>query len=111
TKTYGFFALMGGFRAKVTSLTGTQTDFPINGKGFLTLKDRLGIVLTPIAENDIADKAKADSLVKATAVLQSLWLAVQVFARAAQRLPATPLELATRGFVRCMVVTYYCWWL
>jgi len=107
TKTHGFFALMGGFRAKVVYEDRSSDLLPINSYGILALKNSAQIY--PITKDDINDKSKADFLVKATAVLQSLWLVVQCVARLAQGLPITPLELATTGFVGCTVTTYLVW--
>ncbi|ORY10985.1 hypothetical protein BCR34DRAFT_601739 [Clohesyomyces aquaticus] len=110
TMTHGFFALMGGFRAKIVDKNGTDTFLSINSKGILALRSKPEVQILPVEEEEIKDKAKADVLVKATAVVQSLWLAAQVISRAAQHLAVTPLELATLGFVLCTVATYIVWW-
>jgi hypothetical protein len=104
TKTHGFFALMEGFDVKHES----EQYYRISGGGIIALKDR-GILIFMVDEATINDKSKADILVKGIACLQSLWLVLECVTRASQRLPITPLELATTVFVGCTVVTYLSW--
>lgn len=106
TITHGFFALMGGFK-----ISGEPDNkFPrVNATGIAKLKADASWEVVPITEDEIEDKSKANALIKATAVLQSLWLVVQCCARAEQGLPITPLELATTAFVGCTLVTYVAW--
>ena len=108
TITHGFFALMGGFK-----ISGEPTrKFPrVNAAGIAKLKADVYWEVVPVTKDEIEDKSKANALVKATAVLQSLWLVVQCCARAEQGLPITPLELATTAFVSCTVFTYVAWFL
>ena len=103
--THGFFALMGGFE-----ISDEHSKFPrVNVNGITMLVGDGFWERVPITEEEIRDKSKANALIKATAVLQSLWLVVQCCARAEQGLPITPLELATTAFVGCTLVTYLAW--
>jgi hypothetical protein len=59
-----------------------------------------------LSEDDIADKSKADWLVKTIAVFQIAWLIVTVFARGVLGLPVTQLEIATTAFSVFAIATY-----
>ncbi|KAJ5885462.1 hypothetical protein N7495_009972 [Penicillium taxi] len=59
--------------------------------------------------DDIKDRAKADSLAKAVTLLQSLWVTINVIARAGYRLPISPLEISTVAYVACAFLTYAAW--
>jgi hypothetical protein len=59
---------------------------------------------------EIVDKGKADKLVKSIALIQSLWILVQVIARAIQHLPVTTLEIATLAFLPCATLISFFWW-
>ncbi len=48
-----------------------------------------------LSKDEIWDKSKADLFMKIIASLQVLWLVTQVLSRAIQKLPVTPIELAT----------------
>jgi len=56
------------------------------------------------------DRSKADALVKGFALLQCVWLFIQVIARAIQGLAITELELSTMAFILCALVIYILWW-
>jgi len=63
-----------------------------------------------LSAEDIADRSKADGLVKAIAIVQTLWFAAQCIGRAAQGLHLTALEIVTPGFVLCALVNYTMWY-
>jgi len=74
---------------------------------------RKGLLPREVAEltaEDIADRSKADGLVKTIAGVQTLWFIVQCVGRAAQGLHLTALEIATPGFVLCALVNYAMWY-
>ncbi|KAH7183441.1 uncharacterized protein B0J16DRAFT_401780 [Fusarium flagelliforme] len=59
----------------------------------------------------IEDKSKADSFVKSVAILQILWLVLNVIARAIKKLPITQIEIATIAFAVMAIFTYASnWW-
>jgi len=104
--THGFFAWMGGFMLYV------------NGKPRATLKPRElkrfiheGSVEMPIiVEADIEDRSKGDALSKGIAILQLLWIVLQLFARYVQNLPITLLELDTLALAALAAIAYGLWW-
>lgn len=59
-----------------------------------------------ITEQDINDKSKSDGLVKLIAILQVLWLVIQLIARAIQNLPFTQLEITTFAFAATAIIIY-----
>lgn len=67
-----------------------------------------GLILT---QEDIADKSKADWVLRAMSIMQITWLMLTIFARHASALPLTQLELATFAFSIFAVATYSVnWW-
>jgi len=54
-----------------------------------------GISFPTISSAEICDKARGDFLLKAIAILQSLWFIIQCVARSKQGLALTELELLT----------------
>ncbi len=78
----------------------------------LTLTRQHGLLarLPTIHPDAIDDKAKADGLVKLLAVLQAVWLAVQLIMRRASNLPATQLEISAVAFAGSAVVLYATQW-
>ncbi|CRG86668.1 hypothetical protein PISL3812_03678 [Talaromyces islandicus] len=59
---------------------------------------------------DIQDRAKSDGFAKAFTVGQSIWVMINIIARAGYDLPITPLELSTLAYIACAVVIYAVWW-
>ncbi|KAH0536554.1 hypothetical protein FGG08_006584 [Glutinoglossum americanum] len=59
---------------------------------------------------EIEDKSKGDFFIKGTAVVQVVWLLVQVVVRTARGLPISQLEIAVLAFSVCAFITYLlCW--
>ena len=63
-----------------------------------------------ISAVDISSKSRSDSLVKATAVGQVLWLFVSTVTRGVRALPISQLEIATLAFSTCAFGTYLFNW-
>lgn len=63
-----------------------------------------------LRDRDIERRAKADTLAKAFALLQALWVTVNIIARAAYHLPISPLEISTVAYVACAAIAYAVWW-
>lgn len=69
------------------------------------------IPLPTITKEEIADKSKADWVVKTLVSVQVLWFLLQLLGRAVQNLPVTTLELFTLAIISCAIVTYSLWWM
>ncbi|KAK9414387.1 hypothetical protein SUNI508_11229 [Seiridium unicorne] len=62
-------------------------------------------------DDEIADRSKADSLLRILSVLQISWLVLTVVARGVTALPLTQLEIATLAFSLFAIVTFSAnWW-
>ena len=119
TLTHAFFANMGGFvvRAKSESSENEQ-ESPESGQLFYPTASELyqarhtGIIskLLDIRAEEIEDKSKGDSFVKGAAVVQVLWLLIQIITRAFKGLPVSQLEIMVVAFSVCSFITYIlCW--
>jgi uncharacterized membrane protein len=62
--------------------------------------------LPEFMEKEILDKSKGDAVVKGIAVVQVVWLIMQVIARAAKGLPTSQLEIAVLAYSACTILTY-----
>jgi hypothetical protein len=66
--------------------------------------------LPSISTFDISDKSKGDPFVKGLAIVQVLWLLIQVAIRTAKNLPVSQLEIVVLAFSFCTLITYLlCW--
>ncbi|EQB59333.1 hypothetical protein CGLO_00299 [Colletotrichum gloeosporioides Cg-14] len=64
-----------------------------------------------LSEQDIQDKSKADWLLKSLAILQIVWLVLNVIVREVTGLAVTQLEIATAAFALMATLTYAAsWW-
>ena len=66
--------------------------------------------LPNIPEDEIEEKSKGHAFIKMLAVIQVLWLTVQLITRKARGLPATQLETMTLAFSVCSFFTYLLLW-
>ncbi|KAF8346215.1 hypothetical protein F5887DRAFT_126696 [Amanita rubescens] len=66
--------------------------------------------LLTIPVEEINDKSKGDWIAKTFVVMQTVWFAAQVIARASQGLVVTKLELTVLGHVVVNIFIYWCWW-
>jgi hypothetical protein len=62
--------------------------------------------LPSIFEEEINDKSKSDGLVRAIAILQIAWMALQIIIRASRRLAISQLEISVLAFTSYAVVIY-----
>ncbi len=69
---------------------------------------RLGL-LTPVPENVISDKTKADLITKMVVCVQAGWFIVQCIARVAQHLPLSLLEIHVLTHVFVALLMYLFW--
>jgi hypothetical protein len=116
TIVHGFYGSMGGFvveREAVpielgNELFGKRQRLTLTARG-AALVARCGH-LPHITREEILDKNKADTIAKLFVCLQAGWFFIQVFARLANRLPVTLLEVNTLGHVAIAFVMYMLWW-
>ena len=66
--------------------------------------------LPDIIEAQIDDKSKGDAIAKTLAIIQVLWLAIQLLLRKKKDLPVTQLEIVTLAFAACSFSTYLVNW-
>ncbi|KAI0596705.1 hypothetical protein F4775DRAFT_603314 [Biscogniauxia sp. FL1348] len=113
TLTHCFYANMGGFVIRSRDIEGLTYHNPyhLTAKEIYVLRTR-GILQTlpSITKEEIDDKCKSDSLVKAIAVIQILWTTLQIAVRAARKLAISQLELAVLAFAVCAVIIYALYW-
>lgn len=106
-----FFVNMGGvhldFRDR--KLAGLSS-FPVDCEQLLHLVQHKYMDMPEISKDDIKDRNKADGLVRAITIVQTLWFTTNVLGRIAQGLFITTLELTTLGFALLMVFCSIFWW-
>lgn len=75
----------------------------------LLLARELGIIeqLPCMSEDELADRNKADQLVKVIAVLQIIWFLIQTITRLVRHLGTSQLEILTLSFAVSTVFTYF----
>jgi len=108
TMTHSFFLMMTGFQNSDRSIiTAAQlASFKENNKlKYNTISNQLDDIL-----KEINAMSKADALVKTLACIQVTWFLVNVVARLASKLPISPLEWTTCGYIGCTLGTYAFWW-
>lgn len=59
---------------------------------------------------DLEDRSKGDIFVKGAAIVQILWLVIQIIARASEGLAISLLEVTTLAFATCAIATYILLW-
>jgi hypothetical protein len=75
----------------------------------LLLVRELGIIdkLPCMSDDELADRNKADQLVKVFAVLQIIWFLIQTITRLVRHLATSQLEILTLSFAVSTVFTYF----
>jgi hypothetical protein len=63
-----------------------------------------------ITLEEINDKSKSDSLVRAIAVVQIMWMVLQIIVRAFRSLAISQLEIAVLAFAACAIILYSINW-
>ena len=110
TKTYtlsqAFFIVAGGLAIETKSFR-KEPYLTVTPAGAVELA-RLGL-LSPVEQEVINDKTKADPITKAIVCVQAAWFIVQCIARAAQHLPLTLLEIHTLAHVFIAMLMYLFW--
>lgn len=103
--THAFFADSGGIvlqlqDGELTPLSAKQLAWLVE-KGYTSLPD--------IKEKDISDKSKADMCTKILAFCQTIWFLITLVCRAVEKLPVTPLELASAALALTSLTTLWFW--
>ncbi|OCL08119.1 hypothetical protein AOQ84DRAFT_407568 [Glonium stellatum] len=127
TLTHSFYANMGGFvlKAKKRHIKSGSEDVSFQKAYIFLDSERLYLArsggesdlhkpilehLPSITQDEIDDKSKGDFFVKATALIQVLWLLIQVVIRAARGLVVSQLEIVVLAYSVCTIITYVlCW--
>ncbi|KAJ4065559.1 hypothetical protein NW756_005760 [Fusarium oxysporum] len=109
---HGFYLCMMGVRYNSGDNGGYRTLWPgqyawLLKNGLVSWQDHKNWGL---AKEEIADKNKADGLVKLAALLQVVWFTVQCITRSAHHLPLATIETMTLAYVFNGLVTYAFWW-
>ncbi|KAL4762215.1 uncharacterized protein BDW70DRAFT_158878 [Aspergillus foveolatus] len=63
-----------------------------------------------LEENEITDRSKSDGLVRLFALMQVLWLLVQLIVRSVEGIPFAALEVSTLAFSSCAIIIYLSEW-
>jgi len=108
TMRHAFLADMGGF---VLHPSDWDVGFPLNAKqlhylvthGYVSYED------VRLPKDIIADKNKADGVVRFITLCQILWFSVNCFGRLAQKLTITTMELSVLSYIMCTVGTSLLW--
>lgn len=101
------FCVISGGLVVQTQDQWIHTIQPRNIKRFIMA----GIVhCSDFRDQDIEDRAKADSFAKFFTVCQSTWFLCNVITRWAYDLPVSPIELSTVAYVACAILIYGVWW-
>lgn len=101
-----FFVVAGGLAVETKSFHKEQY-LTITPAGAVELA-RLGL-LTPVSEDVIDDKTKADLITKLLVCMQAGWFIIQCIARVAQHLPLSLLEIHVLTHVFVALLMYLFW--
>ena len=106
TKTHGHFLQMGGFML----FEGNVAKGVLSPERFAALLMAEKIEFPTITVEEIEDRSKADGFSKTIALGQTLWFVAQCFARIAQHLDLTLVELLTLSMAVLNGLMYFLWW-
>ena len=111
----GFYYGMGSIVLDLTSLPKLAKKAKMDrlvmpSKGLCQALEEGSSMLPYVSDEDIMDKSKANSLIKAIACIQALWFCLQFITRLAQSLPVSLLELNTFAHALCALLIFYLWW-
>lgn len=115
TITHSYLANMGGL-IRLVPLSGNKFSYRVITGAELSRRfewdcGMLPLVGLALSEDDIADKSKADWLLRSLSVLQISWLILSVLSRGVSSLPLTQFEIATLAFSVFAIATFLAnWW-
>lgn len=91
-----------------------QFDFRTHNRitGIITVEGKIAdeVPKRTISKDEILDRSKGDYLAKALVLMQLIWFAIQVIARAAQHLHISALEITTIAYIVVSFILYFIWW-
>lgn len=96
--------LKGSIYNDIAALTGNI--WILDSRQFAIAREKGIITMPKYTEQEITDKSKSDGLVKLIAMLQVLWLVVQLVVRKIGNLPFSQLEITTVAFAATAVIIY-----
>ncbi len=107
TTVHAIFANMGGFRLAAETENGTMQYRTINRFQLPALL-RMGARphVPNVFKEQILDKSKTDAFARWLAILQCLWLLLELIVRKVKSLPSSQIEIATMAFACCSILTY-----
>lgn len=106
-----YFVCMGGLSVgRADEFSQFSNILTPNGFLFLIQHDLIPEYKEILRRNDIEDKSKADTFVKALVCVQALWMLVQCAARKATSLPIPLIELHVSIHVIYLLLIYGIWW-
>jgi hypothetical protein len=107
TVTHAYYANSGGFLLEFPS---RDEPTAINTAQLIYLLQNKVIDSTPtIGKDEIEEKGESDLFAKLIAILQLLWLVIQLISRKVLNLPSTKIEISALSFAICSLVTYTLW--
>ena len=107
TVRHGFYAGMGGFVLHAPDFV----PFPltVDQVYYLVLHGFVDFQSVLIANSEIEDKNKFDTLTRILTTIQLLWFVINVVARVSLGMAITTLELSTIAFIFCTIFTCFFW--
>ena len=107
TTVHAIFANMGGFRLAAETKNGTMQYRTTNGFQLPALLKMGALSHIPnVSKEQILDKSKTDAFARWLAILQCLWLLLDLIARKVESLPSSQIEISTMAFACCSILTY-----
>ncbi|KAK0611719.1 hypothetical protein B0T14DRAFT_334205 [Immersiella caudata] len=103
---HAFFVDMGGILLQSPAFPA----FPIDSQQLAYLVEHGYLSMPAIADDDIADKSKADNFARALAAVQIIWFTLQCVGRWIQGLGLSTLELSTIAFILCSLNMQFFWY-
>jgi len=94
-----------------TQISGFSNPYHLGANDIFALRETGVLSRLPyISPDELQDRSKSDSLVRTIAVVQILWVIIQILTRASRHLAISQLEIAVIAFASCAVVMYLLNW-
>ncbi|KAL8640079.1 MAG: hypothetical protein Q9228_002963 [Teloschistes exilis] len=104
---YGFYVNMGGLAVNIGDIHDRWSKVLLTSSGVTYLAQK-GYFFE-IADSDLRDKSKADSLAKILVLLQITWTILQCLCRTIAGLPLSVLEVHVLVHAGCALIMYMLW--
>ncbi|KAK4069691.1 uncharacterized protein Triagg1_6821 [Trichoderma aggressivum f. europaeum] len=96
---------------KLQILAALSGDMWVLDAAQLIVAAKEGIIKLPkITKKELLDKSKSDALVKTLAIMQVLWLIIQLAARRYYGLASAPFEISTVALSASAIILYILEW-